>query len=498
MKKVKNQNSQTEKKKKMTASQILLSIYLLMAASIPLIFIFFIAPIIDNTIIKTVGYALTIVLFVINIILVYFSKTKKWANILFIIFGAIGVFTPIGLLAVIGGILGLKDLDKAENKTLDTTSEKEPIEEEETNKNSNNKYLTFGDYLQDHPIDYQTKPTIAPAFDPENEDNLNLTTESGENIEVEQMYLSLIDDEIYLLGQTVNLSEAEGGGNVVLRLDYENDCFYCNENDDIYNQMINQYKNSHSENNTETESTEPQTKNGNKLELDLYDTSIDEKTWKSFKKTATQEELAIIAIGAKYRLSNLKRRILNSIYFVAMILCFALIPVTVFQSLIAYPFIAFLATKSIRYTDTYTQSYNKIKKENRYLVDDYFNENVFLIIFDLIIYIGMFFITIPYQALMIGIGMIAPNFAISKNGILVSIPKGFDVGNLGAIGEYYSKFNMLDDMMETHESKKKYYTYTNDMGCEQTIYTTNGKDFYTTNGTYVGNSDNKKDLKIKK
>lgn len=129
MKKVKNQNSQTEKKKKMTASQILLSIYLLMAASIPLIFIFFIAPIIDNTIIKTVGYALTIVLFVINIILVYFSKTKKWANILFIIFGAIGVFTPIGLLAVIGGILGLKDLDKAENKTLDTTSEKEPIEE---------------------------------------------------------------------------------------------------------------------------------------------------------------------------------------------------------------------------------------------------------------------------------------------------------------------------------------------------------------------------------
>ena len=36
------------------------------------------------------------------------------------------------------------------------------------------------------------------------------------------------------------------------------------------------------------------------------------------------------------------------------------------------------------------------------------------------------------------------------------------------------------------------------MGCEQTIYTTNGKDFYATNGTYVGNSDNKKDLKIKK
>ncbi len=33
------------------------------------------------------------------------------------------------------------------------------------------------------------------------------------------------------------------------------------------------------------------------------------------------------------------------------------------------------------------------------------------------------------------------------------------------------------------------YTFINDMGCEQTVYSSNGRDFYDSNGTYVGSSN---------
>lgn len=35
----------------------------------------------------------------------------------------------------------------------------------------------------------------------------------------------------------------------------------------------------------------------------------------------------------------------------------------------------------------------------------------------------------------------------------------------------------------------KEYTFTNDMGCQQTVYSDNGRDFYDANGSYVGSSD---------
>lgn len=38
-------------------------------------------------------------------------------------------------------------------------------------------------------------------------------------------------------------------------------------------------------------------------------------------------------------------------------------------------------------------------------------------------------------------------------------------------------------------SSQKEYTFINDMGCEQTVYSSNGRDFYDCNGAYVGSSD---------
>ena len=101
--------------------------------------------------------------------------------------------------------------------------------------------------------------------------------------------------------------------------------------------------------------------------------------------------------------------------------------------------------------------------------------------------------------------MFAPNFVISKNGILVSIPKGYDVGDLGAVGAYYSSFSFLDEALANQSNnsaqpaqsgsptddyyKKDEYTYTDSRGYEQTVYSGDGKDFYDAGGHYAGSSD---------
>lgn len=91
---------------------------------------------------------------------------------------------------------------------------------------------------------------------------------------------------------------------------------------------------------------------------------------------------------------------------------------------------------------------------------------------------------------------------ISKNGILVSIPNGYDVGNLGAVGAYYKSFNFIDETLANTKSnaaaksessptdnyyKRDEFTYTDSNGYTQTVYTDpNGKDAYDAGGHYVG------------
>lgn len=235
------------------------------------------------------------------------------------------------------------------------------------------------------------------------------------------------------------------------------------------------------------------------FKLDLYDASIDEKTWKQFKKTASLDELAVIAIGAKYRVAH--GRIKNLIYALGIVLSIAIFWPTGGWSLIAYPVFAFLATKAIRYEDTFGQSYKKLDKDYKQLVDGYFNCGIGWKILDFVIKVGIFWLTIPYQAILMLIGLFAPNFVISKNGILVSIPKGYDVGALGAIGEYYASFSFMDEALANTESsaqptssaddyyKQNKYTYTDSHGYEQTVYSSDGKEFYDVGGHYVGSAD---------
>lgn len=244
--------------------------------------------------------------------------------------------------------------------------------------------------------------------------------------------------------------------------------------------------------------------------LDLYDANIDEKTWKQFKKTATQDELAVIAIGAKYRLVH--SRIKNILYAIGIVLSIAIFWPTGGWSLIGYPVFAFLATKSIRYSDTYTQTYHRLDKEYKARVNSYYKNNIWLSVMDQVIQLAVFWITIPYQAILLLIGSFAPNFVIAKNGILVSVPQGYDVGGLGAVGEYYAQFKLIDEALaNSHGSSmantekdsadryydKKEYTYTDQYGYEQTVYSDNEKDFYDVGGKYVGSAGEKGKFKKK-
>lgn len=90
---------------------------------------------------------------------------------------------------------------------------------------------------------------------------------------------------------------------------------------------------------------------------------------------------------------------------------------------------------------------------------------------------------------MIFIGFYAPNFVIAKNGVLVSISEGYDIGGLGSVGSYYKSFKFIDEVKEKidFDFKKEEYTFVNDFGCNQTVYVgKDGKTAYDSYGDVIG------------
>lgn len=233
--------------------------------------------------------------------------------------------------------------------------------------------------------------------------------------------------------------------------------------------------------------------------LDLFDVSVHEKDWKQFKKRATQEELLVLGVGAKYRV--IKQRLMSylsalgivlSVIIGVLLLPFSATSTVGFVVLIGgYIVFSFLATKAIRYNDTYSQIKWKLNKENKQVLKSVFKVPAFVAFIDALARYIIMWITIPYQALLILIGMVAPNFVISKNGVLLSIPKGCDIENLAEIGAYYASFSLLDEWEATsYENSHRYTgTFTNEKGVTQTVHSSDGKSFYDEGGNYVGHSE---------
>lgn len=458
---------------------------------------------------------------VLQFITAYKGKSSKGANVASIWLNALFIVAIVGLPGFIGGIYGRNYLKAnpdmcapPKGKKVKTASSDTAVREQTTDVKVVN---DFND------LDYSIPDNSERIFGLSNEPNIiDFIRESianGEKSDVSQIRIYDSDgdalmaqlvaykverkDDTYRLYIIIEGESDQGEGKImqlyfVGRRDDGNYVLVAEFDKDIqekirlwYNELV-----------AEANAPQRQTIALKDFSLDLVDYTVDEKTWKDFKKEATQEELTVIAIGAKYRVAH--SRLINIISVIGIILSVALFWPTGGYSLIGYPVFAFLATKIIRYQDTLIQARRKLSKENKNLVDSFFVSNTGLKILDVILQYAVVWLTLPYQAIMMIIGLVAPNFVISKNGILVSIPKGYDVGDLAVVSNYYSSFNFIDESLATMEKndaerKKseqserenvaqgpKEYTYTDENGHIQSVYSDDGDTFYNAGGHYEG------------
>lgn len=345
------------------------------------------------------------------------------------------------------------------------------------------------------PTNYVDKPNVSPVTDFKNNENIFFDSETGFKAELKKLYTSVYKNKLYCLTEKVNSDGKQGGEFVLLRVEYQFDQVTVETDEIIRNAIIGKYKAYTKQTNGKAsgKAAGQNALNGQNAEnanmvLDLEDVSVDTKTWKKFRKTASHEELAIIAIGAQYRI--IRRRIINIFFVAGIILSVVLFPYAEGWSLIGYPVFCFLATKSIRYQMTFDDCCRKLNASERKFVKSLFKDNFFIVVFDVILNLCITYITIPYQAILMFIGMYLPNFETKRNGVLIPLPKGCEFGNLKAAGEYYSQANFLNEFIQFAESKEKEtYTLTDETGSTRTLTKFSGNTYKDDCGGYWKSDD---------
>lgn len=235
------------------------------------------------------------------------------------------------------------------------------------------------------------------------------------------------------------------------------------------------------------------------IKLDLEDTIVHKKDWKAFRKRATQEELLTLAIGSKYRIAGFSAIVKGLVSVVGVILSVVL-GVTlvgsigffaIFLLVAGYLFFNLLASKVLGYSDTYRDCRSRLQGEYRQKLDNVFRDCVAVKIVRVLVMALLTIVTIPYKFLLIIIETLIPaagNWTVAHGGeagAVITLPKGADIGNLGAIGAYYAS-QKFGDVWEqqikewTLEDRARYkkYVYRDKYGVEQTAYSKDGVRFY--------------------
>lgn len=249
-----------------------------------------------------------------------------------------------------------------------------------------------------------------------------------------------------------------------------------------------------------------------KPHLSLYDSVVHKKDWKKFRRRATQDELTVLAIGSRYRLKGATfyvKSVLSVVGTIASITLGLLYLQDTFQFALfvmigGYLFFNLLASKQLGYADTLRSCNTKLDKEHRDIVKSLFPENILLAALRQIVLLCLNIFTIPYQFLLLIIETFIPparNWAVKhggSEGAVITLPKGYDIGNLGALGEYYASASFAgawEEQLANEErartEKFSSYTYTDKYGVTQTAYSDDGKNFYTSTDklTQVGTSE---------
>ena len=260
---------------------------------------------------------------------------------------------------------------------------------------------------------------------------------------------------------------------------------------------------------------------GGRLKLDIVDTIVYRSDWKEFRKRASQDELFALAVGSRYQLDGAKFYIRSLLGAVGGVLSIVLAIVlagefgwfAIIGGVAGYLFFNLMACKQIGYADTLSDCRWKLDSEHAQLLKDLFSENIFISILRQIILMALRFVALFYQGLLMFIGVLIPaarDWTVAHGGAggaVISMPKGCDIGGLGAMGAYYAsqKFgDVWDQHMQEVEAAKlakfQKYTYTDQYGMTQEAYSDDGKTFYegTNKLKEVGTSkDGGKTIKLK-
>ena len=238
---------------------------------------------------------------------------------------------------------------------------------------------------------------------------------------------------------------------------------------------------------------------GGRLKLDIVDTIVHKADWKAFRKRASQDELFALAVGSRYQLDGIKFYIRSLLGAVGGVLSIVLAIVLAGESgwfaiiggVAGYLFFNLMASKQVGYADTLGDCRWKLDSEHAQLLKDLFSENIFLTILRQLVLLVLAIVTLPYKFLLIVIETMIPaarDWTVAHGGeagAVISMPKGCDIGGLGAMGAYYAsqKFgDVWDQHLQEVEAAKlakfQKYTYTDQYGMTQEAYSDDGKTFY--------------------
>ena len=234
-----------------------------------------------------------------------------------------------------------------------------------------------------------------------------------------------------------------------------------------------------------------------RLKLDIVDTIVHQADWKAFRKRASQDELFALAVGSRYQLDGAKPFVKTFLAVAGAILAIVLMvsmefgQIGIIGGVAAFFACNLIACKQLGYYNTLNDCRWKLDSEHSQLLKDLFPENIFVAILRWLFMILLMIITMPYQAILMLIEILIPaarNWTVAHGGnagAVISMPKGCDIGGLGAMGAYYAsqKFgDVWDQHMQEVEAAKlakfKKYTYTDQYGMTQEAYYDDGKTFY--------------------
>lgn len=228
---------------------------------------------------------------------------------------------------------------------------------------------------------------------------------------------------------------------------------------------------------------------------DFYDVSVSGKDWKQYRKSASEEDLFLLGIGSKFRMYSTVWT--SFIWMIGMIVSL-IVGIVLINSAdtgdisdgiivlcVGYVFFAFLCTKRIRYYDTLSSIEGALSKENRKVLDEILNRKFFIRFMSALCTLVIYILTIPYQFLMLAVGMIAPKFVVSKNGTLITIPKGCDVDDLAGVAAYYSSQSLFEELEQrSYEKNHKYEgEFLDNYGNTISVHSADGITFYDNGGT---------------